>query len=366
MNDLIDTLPAGYLSFADDGTIVLANAALLRLLGYTTGEIEGQPVELLLPPGGRIFYRSYFAPRLKLDGGLDEIYMVLCAKNGAETPVLVSAARHERAGVMMSDCVLVPIRQRSQFESELLEARRQAESATRAQVQANRELEAFAYSVSHDLRAPLRAIDGFTRILQEDYVAALPEDAQQLFEQVRSNAQQMACLIDDLLSFARLSRQPLAKQMVDHSALVQQCLNDLQAEQAGRRIEWQIGALPDSMADPALLRQVWLNLLGNALKYSRKRDPARIEVHGRSEGAATHYWVKDNGVGFDMRYSDKLFGVFQRMHRAEDYEGTGVGLAIVQRIVYRHGGRTWAEAAVDRGATFFFTLESGESSTSQV
>lgn len=357
MNDIIDSLPAGYLSFADDGTIVQANAALLRLLGYAPGEIEGLRVEQLLPPGGRIFYRSYFAPRLRLQGALDEIYMVLCAKDGAETPVLVNAARHERAGAIINDCVLVPIRQRSQFESELLEARRQAESATRAAALANRELEAFSYSVSHDLRAPLRAIDGFTRILQEDYVAALPEEAQQLFELVRSNAQQMGHLIDDLLAFARLSRQPLSRQPVDMAALVRQCQSDLLPQQAGRQVEWQIGELPACAADPALLRQVWLNLLGNALKYSRKRDQAQIEVQGRSEGSATLYWVKDNGAGFDMRYSDKLFGVFQRMHRAEDYEGTGVGLAIVQRIVHRHGGRIWAEAGVDRGATFFFTLE---------
>jgi PAS domain S-box-containing protein len=225
---------------------------------------------------------------------------------------------------------------------------------------ANKELEAFSYSVSHDLRAPLRAIDGFSRILVEDYVAELPDEAQRYFQLVRDNTKQMGRLIDDLLAFARLSRQAPSKRTVDSAELVRQCLDELRDEQAGRQIAIGIGELPSCQADPALLKQVWVNLIANALKYSRHRDRAVIEIGSHTdESDESIYFVKDNGAGFDMRYSDKLFGVFQRLHRAEDYEGTGVGLAIVQRIVQRHGGRIWAEAAVDQGATFYFTLGGG-------
>jgi PAS domain S-box-containing protein len=221
---------------------------------------------------------------------------------------------------------------------------------------ANRELEAFSYSVSHDLRAPLRAIDGFSRILLDDYVVVLPEEAQHYFQLVRSNAQQMGHLIDDLLAFSRLSRQQLTKQSIDPAALIQRCLEELRIEQIGRQINVRIGELPECQADPILLKQVYVNLISNALKYTRRRDLALIEINALVQGTETIYVVKDNGVGFDMRYSDKLFDVFQRLHSAEDYEGTGVGLAIVQRIIHRHGGRIWAEAMVDHGATFFFTL----------
>jgi light-regulated signal transduction histidine kinase (bacteriophytochrome) len=224
---------------------------------------------------------------------------------------------------------------------------------------ANKELEAFSYSVSHDLRSPLRAIDGFTRILYEDYRADLPEDAQNYFQLIRTNAQQMGHLIDDLLAFARLSRQALTRRVVDPINLIRECLVTLQDEQANRSITIQIDDLPSCQADPALLKQVWINLLANALKYTRRRERAVIEISCQLVNGETIYAVRDNGVGFDMRYSDKLFGVFQRMHRSEEYEGTGVGLAIAQRIIHRHGGRIWAEAAVDIGAAFFFTL--GES-----
>jgi PAS domain S-box-containing protein len=228
---------------------------------------------------------------------------------------------------------------------------------------ANKELEAFAYSVSHDLRAPLRAVDGFSRILLEEHASQLPEEPRHYLDVVRTNAVQMGNLIDDLLAFSRLSRQPLRKQTVDLDDIVRQALNQLAADQEGRQVEVAIGQLPRSEADPALLKQVFVNLLSNALKYTKPRNPAKIEVgalmHGEAETAladATVYYVRDNGVGFDMRYVDKLFGVFQRLHKADEFEGTGVGLAIVHRIISRHGGRIWADAAVDRGATFYFTL----------
>jgi light-regulated signal transduction histidine kinase (bacteriophytochrome) len=223
---------------------------------------------------------------------------------------------------------------------------------------ANKELEAFSYSVSHDLRAPLRAIDGFSQILLEEHSAALPAEAQEYLRDVRANTQCMGQLVDDLLALARLGRQPLHTEHTEPGAIVRRCLGELRRECPGRRVEIVVGELPACSADPGLLKQVWINLLSNALKYTSRREAARVEIggeQGNSTGPPT-YFVKDNGIGFDMRYTDKLFGVFQRLHPADEYEGTGVGLAIVQRIIHRHGGRVWAEAEPDRGATFFFTL----------
>jgi PAS domain S-box-containing protein len=224
---------------------------------------------------------------------------------------------------------------------------------------ANRELEAFSYSVAHDLRAPLRAMDGFSRILLEEYAADLGADVQRYLRLVRENAQQMGHLVDDLLSFSRLSRQPLTKERVAPDDVVRQVLADLRHEQEGRRVEIAVDQLPPCLADASLLREVWVNFLANALKFTRSRELATIHVGARQQDGECVYFVRDNGVGFDIRYADKLFGVFQRLHRAEDYEGTGVGLAIVQRIVHRHGGRVWAESEVNHGTTFYFTLGGG-------
>ena len=222
---------------------------------------------------------------------------------------------------------------------------------------ANQELESFAYSVSHDLRAPLRAIAGFSDILLEDYAPQLPPEAQGYLDRVRDNAQRMGGLIDSLLTFSRLGRQSLKLEPVDLAELVHQALEDLKDAQQGRQVDILIGNLPPCQGDPTLLKQVLINLLSNALKFTRQREVAHIEIGCQETSNGEHvYFVKDNGAGFDMQYADKLFGVFQRLHRANEYEGTGVGLAIVQRIIHRHGGRVWAEAEIDRGATFLFTL----------
>jgi light-regulated signal transduction histidine kinase (bacteriophytochrome) len=220
----------------------------------------------------------------------------------------------------------------------------------------NRELEAFTYTISHDLRVPLRAVDGFSRILLEEYAPHLVPEAQRYLRLVRESTQQMGRLIADLLTFSRLSRQPLNEQPIVLPDLVHQVLEDLRAEHAGRRVDIVLGDLPVCQGDVTLLKQVLINLLSNAIKFTSKREVASIAVGCQRTGGQQVYFIKDNGVGFDMRYAQKLFGVFQRLHRAEEYEGTGVGLAIVQRIIHRHGGRIWAEAAVDQGATFYFTL----------
>ncbi len=228
-------------------------------------------------------------------------------------------------------------------------------SRTAALEAANHELESFSYSVSHDLRSPLRAIDGYARMLDEDYGERLDGEGRRLIAVVRANAKKMGQLIDDLLVFSRLGRQELLKHPVDMTALAKEVVQELNP---GPAAQIELGELPAAGADRALLKQAWLNLVGNALKYSAKREDPRVELGARCEPHENVYWVRDNGVGFDMRYAKKLFGVFQRLHSSDEFPGTGVGLAIVQRVINRHGGRVWAEGRPGDGATFFFSLPS--------
>jgi PAS domain S-box-containing protein len=222
----------------------------------------------------------------------------------------------------------------------------------------NAELEKFSYSVSHDLRAPLRAIDGFARALHEDYGSTLDADGQRLLGVIRENAQRMGQLIDALLNFSRAGRQQLVSTSTDLTALAQSVVDELRRTVAGVAVEVTLQPLPPIMGDATLLRQVLVNLIGNAFKFTRNRAHPRVDIGARQEGDTVVYYVKDNGAGFDMRYKDKLFGVFQRLHHVEEFEGTGVGLALAQRIIDRHGGRIWAEAKPNDGATFYFTLPS--------
>ncbi len=225
---------------------------------------------------------------------------------------------------------------------------------------ANRELEAFAYSVSHDLRAPLRRINGFAGILLEDFSAQLDPVAKGYLERVSQAGRHMCQLLDDLLNLSRVTRKELTRRRTDLDSLVKEVRDSLQPEIEGREIEWQIGCLPTVECDPGLIKQVFANLLLNAIKYTRPRQRATIQVDQMICDGQPAVFVRDNGVGFDMKYADKLFGVFQRLHRQEDFEGTGVGLATVQRIIHKHGGRVWAEAEPYKGATFYFTLGTPE------
>lgn len=221
---------------------------------------------------------------------------------------------------------------------------------------ANKELDAFSFSVSHDLRSPLRAVNGFSSILVRDHAAEMSLEAQRLLQNVTLAAQRMDQLIEDLLRFARLGRQPLSKQLVRVGHLVQEVLNELQKERVDRAVEIRVGNLPDVTADPPLLKQVFTNLLSNALKFTRKKERAIITIDCERHNGDNVFSVRDNGAGFDMQYADKLFGVFQRLHSQDQFSGTGVGLSLVQRIIHRHGGRIWAEAEVDTGAAFHFSL----------
>ena len=220
---------------------------------------------------------------------------------------------------------------------------------------ANKELESFSYSVSHDLRAPVRAIAGFSKLLAEHHEDALDDEAKRKLGIVRSEAARMGTLIDDLLAFSRLGRQSLQKRTVDMEELVRMNFDALQTD-AGHQVTLRLGALPQALGDRSLLAQVWINLLSNAIKFSAKKETPRIEVDAISDDREHTYFVRDNGAGFDARYASKLFGVFQRLHDPAEFPGTGVGLALVHRIITRHGGRVWAEGRPGEGATFYFTL----------
>jgi two-component system, sensor histidine kinase and response regulator len=228
--------------------------------------------------------------------------------------------------------------------------------ATRRLEAVNRELEAFTYSVSHDLRAPLRAIDGFIGILLKEHSESLNTEGRRVLDIVRKNAAKMSHLIDDLLAFSRLGRKPLVVRRVDMARLAESAVSEVQLAAPGRRWEVRVNPLPEAHGDEALLQQVWSNLASNASKYSSGQATTVLEIGGRQENGERIYYVKDNGVDFDMQYAGKLFQVFSRLHKASEFEGTGIGLALVYRIISRHGGRVWAEGSPGQGATFYFAL----------
>jgi PAS domain S-box-containing protein len=329
----------------EGGVLLSANDQYSEMFGYEPKELLGKQVlPLTVAP------EAIESMRKEIDtGGVGPYESIGLRKDGTKFPMEIRVREMEYGGRKVRVAAIMDITERKRAEEALQQRTTQLEAA-------NKELEAFAYSVSHDLRAPLRAMDGFSRILLEEYAPQLDAEAQRYLQIVRANAQQMGDLIDDLLTFSRLSRQPLNKQPVDMNQLARQALDEVRRAQPDRSPELVSGDLPPCQADPALLKQVWVNLLSNAFKFTAKRELARIEMGCQLDQGQPIYFVRDNGTGFDMQYADKLFGVFQRFHRAEDYEGTGVGLALVRRVVDRHGGRIWAEAQVDGGATFYFTI----------
>src|SRR5262249_24742971 len=277
---------------------------------------------------------------------------------------------YDQSGVLRGfSKVLRDITERRRAEEEIRQLNRELEQRVRDRTKeleaTNKELEAFTYSVSHDLRAPLRHIAGFSKMLAEECGDSLKPEGQHYLQRIQDGTRRMGTLVDDLLNLARIGRHELRLQVTGLDSIVRDVISELRPDTEGRSVEWKIGGLPYVEGDPALLKVVFHNLLSNALKYTRPRSPAVVEV-GRDEvDGAPVVFVRDNGVGFNMKYADKLFGVFQRLHRAEDFEGTGVGLATVQRVVQKHGGRIWAQAELDKGATFYVSLANAKENSTR-
>ncbi len=346
-----------------DGRFLNANRKLFEILGYTNAELVRMQFNDITHDEdkgvGATFVERALAGELD-NSDFEKRYL---NKNGQIIRAHVSSAIiRNLAGepqYFITHIQDITGRKRAEEELRLLnrELDRRVLERTAQLEAANKELEAFAYSISHDLRAPLRHIDGFLELLQKKVGTGMDEQGRHYMDTISDAARKMGLLIDDLLSFSRMGRQAISAQPVELDNLVREVIDELEPDAAGRAIDWCIGDLPVVNGDAAMLRMVLANLIANALKFTRPRQQARIEI-GTLPGRAseTVIFVRDNGVGFDMTYGDKLFGVFQRLHHADEFEGTGIGLASVRRIINRHGGKTWAEGAVDRGATFYFSL----------
>jgi PAS domain S-box-containing protein len=354
---------------AQDGTVELLNERFLKTFGYTLEDIPGLdawwPLAYPDPVYRNEVMRSWQAAIEKAlrDGGVVRDvadYRVTCKDGTVRIVEISGAAIANRFLVLFND-----ITERARTDEEIrclaAELEQRVRERTGQLETTNKELEAFAYSVSHDLRAPLRAIEGFSGIVIEDYGQRLDDEGRRLLGVIRTNARRMSRLIDDLLVFSRTGRREMACSRLDMREMAQSVFEEIVGDPGARaRIDFRLGALPGAEGDAALVRQVWVNLIANAVKFSSLKEPCVIEVAGEPEGNQSVYHVRDNGVGFDMQYAHKLFGVFQRLHAPGDFEGTGIGLALVQRIVARHGGRVWAQGAVGEGATFSFSLPAGE------
>jgi light-regulated signal transduction histidine kinase (bacteriophytochrome) len=283
-----------------------------------------------------------------------ELYAV--RKNGLEFPVDISLSPLQTADGVLVTAAIRDISDRKKAADNIRKLNLELQDRLAELALSNKELEAFTYSVSHDLKAPLRQIDGFSFILMKQAYEQLSAENRQCLDQIRVGTKQMAKLIDNLLKLSRLGRQEVVRREVDLNAMVGSVVAELTHSDDGGRVDWKLRRMQNAQCDTALIRQVFRNLLSNAVKFSRAQRPAVIEVGEVTQDQERVLFVRDNGVGFNMKYADNLFGVFQRLHRQDEFEGTGVGLAIVQRIVLKHGGRIWADAKIGEGATFFFTM----------
>jgi PAS domain S-box-containing protein len=351
LSDLYNNAPCGYHSLDSDGLFVRVNDTELKWIGYSRDEIVGKKrfSDLLTTESAREFSMNF--PVFKEQGWDMDLEFDIIRKDGSILSVVLSetSITDSEGNYLMSRSTIIDNTERKQSEETMFETQNKLEHL-------NRELEAFAYSVSHDLRSPLRAIDGFTSILLEEYSTKIDEEGQRLCRVISESALKMGQLIDDLLAFSRLNRSAINYSNVDMKGMAAKVFNEIADPEKKGKIRFNLRNLPAAFCDPVLFKQVWINLLSNAVKYTRKCENPTITVGYEQSETEIKYYIKDNGVGFDQEYAGKLFGVFQRLHKSDEFEGTGVGLAIVERIVSRHGGRVWAKGEIRKGATFYFTL----------
>jgi PAS domain S-box-containing protein len=346
------------ISLDADGLVTTWNTGAERLKGYSSGEIIGQHMSRFYPQADIARRKPDQELQQAASTGHMEDQGWRVRKDGSHfwAEVAITAV-HDSAGKLIGFLKIAKdITAKRDAEDQIQKLNSELTQRVEELGTVNRELESFSYSVSHDLRAPLRHVDGFARILKEEYSPTLPEDAIRYLDRILEAATHMGQLIDDLLNLARIGRREMKREGVRIANVVKQAIAELPSEAQERHIEWRIEPLPEMNCDAGLLKLVFSNLLSNAVKFTRKQPIAVIEIGARMTGGVATIFVRDNGVGFDPRYADKLFGVFQRLHRHEDFEGTGVGLATVQRIIHRHGGEIWAESQVNSGTTFSFTL----------
>ena len=343
----------------ETGRFLAVNRAFEDQAGYRAEEVIGKTsVELGLWVDAE--RRRDMVARVRALGSVRGFPYLLRTKSGELRDCLLSAVGVEIGGIEGLISMAHDVTEQKRAEEAVRQLNETLEGRVRARTaeleEALKELNSFSYSVSHDLRAPLRGIAGYATVLTEDYAGLLDAEGRRLLDRIAYNAIRMGDLIDDMLDFSRIARADLKRARVDMTALAREAFNDNSESGAGRRIDFRLASLPDALGDRGMLRQVWANLLGNAVKFTRGREPAVIEVSAVVSEGEVRFQVRDNGAGFDMEYAGKLFHAFQRLHRDNQIEGTGVGLAIVARIVQRHGGRVWAEAEPDKGAAFHFTL----------
>lgn len=361
---IVESALDAILSLDHEGVVREWNSAALRLFGYTRDEAVGRKIDTLIAaPALLTLYQQGLAQYLITGVGSligRPIEMTAKRKDGSEFLIELGIARIPGSVPALYSAVIRDVTAQRAAAAEINRLNAELEQRVRERTAeletANHELESFSYSVSHDLRAPLRHITGFVSMLTTQSEGRLDAEGKELLHSIAAAADRMTRLIDALLTFSRTGRADLRRQRVALEPLIRAIQVELRGENRGRRIDWRVEPLPDVQGDPELLRQVLINLLANALKYTRPRASPRIEISGRREGGEVVVTVKDNGVGFDPRYVDKLFGVFQRLHRATEFEGTGIGLATVRLIIQRHGGRVWAEGELGKGAAFHFSL----------
>ena len=351
LDPLVTISPQGKITDVNEATVRVTGVARDHLIGTEFSDYFTEPEK------AQAGYRQVFA-----DGFVTDYPLTIRHRDGRLTDVLYNATVYndESGSALGLFAAARDVTARKRAEEEILrlnvELEQRVAQRTAQLEAANKDLEAFTYSVAHDLRAPLRHVDGFARMLAEDYAAKLDEPGRHFVDQIVHGTTQMGQLIDDLLNLSRVGRHELQPQIVGLRSLAAEVIEQCKSTAGDRHITWQVGELPFVECDAALMKQVFVNLIGNAVKFTGPRAEAVIEIGRREVNGETAIFVRDNGVGFDMKYAGKLFGVFQRLHRQEDFEGTGVGLVTVQRIIQKHGGRVWAEARLDRGAIFYFTL----------